>query len=247
MNKQIFSSRIGLFLCLMLACYAKPGKSFQFIGIERYNPANEIQMENRAFEFPEPVSWEELQEIQSDSLLSPEVLGLSYECPDHFYVKPNAHVYRNILFTRYHWEEYVIDSGKCIVLIDKVDNKYFRNVLFVHEAQALLSASEGVGFDEKGYIKYYPDLLEMGIPEYAMQIYQNLTLGNGFVDKYFGIVPYDKAAGKPCNMNGSIIVPPSAKKRSQDEPLFSNYSEFASMHISDVIDCKVGEPTFRQD
>ncbi len=107
--------------------------------------------------FPEPVSWEELLIVQSDSLLSVNQLGIT-GCSGAGNIglgdiELSNIVYQSILHAKYVWEEYTNKHNlKCINL--RVPDIGFLNE---GEARTLLSASAGIGFEDKGYYEqaYY--------------------------------------------------------------------------------------------
>ena len=113
-----------------------------------------------------PLSWDELQLYQLDSLLSVEELELSQYCPTTLrklqstYTNINAG-FQHILGTNYIWSEYInIDGEKCLVIHEKIDsitpkenkiiNPNHYQLLNTKQARILLSASRGIGFDDKG-------------------------------------------------------------------------------------------------
>ncbi|GAB4193283.1 MAG: hypothetical protein Tsb002_23640 [Wenzhouxiangellaceae bacterium] len=114
---------------------------------------------------PEPVSWDELQIIQQDSLATAEELGLSTnKCPkeakDIVYTKKST-FYQNILYTDYLWDDYQTSAGRCLVLRSTGPVSVVGGgigigaedpiVLNTNQAQVLLSASAAMGFEEKGF------------------------------------------------------------------------------------------------
>ncbi len=120
-----------------------------------------------SLELPEPVSWEELQVIQQDSLLTAQELGLAAVCPKSVTTQPVGIFFQNILYITYRWEEHQFFGGKCVVLLDMGDASGIsfsrtKKFLTVNQAQVLLSASRAKGFDEKGFVdeaEYYNELL----------------------------------------------------------------------------------------
>ena len=139
-----------------------------------------------------PLSWDELQLYQLDSLLSVEELNLSTSCPATLRKLQATHELigqhlQHILGTNYIWSEYTDQKGlKCFVKHDKVDsitlivNKVFNpnhfELLDVTQARILKSASKSIGFKEKG------------IFEQARQANQhNQKLQNKPYEKYGGI------------------------------------------------------------
>lgn len=113
-----------------------------------------------------PLSWDELQLYQMDSLLTAEELKLSKHCPTT--LKKLQATYRNInagfqhiLGTNYIWSEYENNDGtKCLVKHKKIDtitpkdgkiiNPNHYELLNTQQARILLSASRAIGFNEKG-------------------------------------------------------------------------------------------------
>lgn len=129
-----------------------------------------------AISIPEPVSWEQLQIIQQDSLLSAADLGLANTCPSEVQIQPKDIYFQNILYTNYRWSEHYLFNGsrngpkKCVVLwpddldiaavsidfLSAVDlYKELHGVsiryLSTNQAQVLLSAGRATGFEEKGF------------------------------------------------------------------------------------------------
>jgi hypothetical protein len=112
-----------------------------------------------------PLSWDELQLYQLDSLLTTKELHLSPHCPTTLnklqdtYKKTSTHM-QYILGTNYIWSEFSNDQGlKCLVKHDKIDsitpnnsvenNPNVYELLNVLQARILLSASIGGGNSEK--------------------------------------------------------------------------------------------------
>ena len=114
-----------------------------------------------------PVTWDELQLYQLDSMLSTEELNLSQTCPRTLKKLKESHTklnsgMQNILFTHYFWTEYIdLNEKKCLVKHDRINSINQKNneivnpntyeLLNVNQARVLLSASRGIGFNEKGY------------------------------------------------------------------------------------------------
>ena len=116
-----------------------------------------------------PLSWDELQLYQLDSLLSAEELNLSKNCPTTLrklhstYTNINAG-FQHILYTNYIWSEFAnADGQKCLVKHDKIDSITQKNggiinpntyeLLNTTQARILLSASQAIGFKKKGFFK----------------------------------------------------------------------------------------------
>ena len=113
-----------------------------------------------------PLSWDELQLYQLDSLLSVEELNLSTSCPATLKKLQTTHErtgqhFQHILGTNYIWSEYTNKKElKCFVKHVKIDsitqkdneiinpNNY--ELLNTTQARILKSASQGIGFEEKG-------------------------------------------------------------------------------------------------
>ena len=109
---------------------------------------------------PEPVSWQQLKNSQSkiatllkeDFMLSPQCFQdmKSYEkLPHQTYIQ-------TILWTTYVWKKYQLADGLfCLIMINEFagKNQIFQ-VLSMFESTVLLSASKGMGFEEKGYYEF---------------------------------------------------------------------------------------------
>jgi len=113
-----------------------------------------------------PLSWDELQLYQLNSLLSVEELQLSKHCPTTLrklqstFTNINAG-FQHILGTNYIWSTFAnVDGEKCLVKHEKIDsitpkedkviNPNHYELLNTQQARILLSASRGIGFDDKG-------------------------------------------------------------------------------------------------
>jgi hypothetical protein len=112
-----------------------------------------------------PLSWDELQLYQLDSLLTTKELHLSPHCPTTLnklqdtYNKTSTHM-QYILGTNYIWSEFSNDQGlKCLVKHDKIDSITPNNsvesnpnafvLLNTLQARILTSASLGIGDKKK--------------------------------------------------------------------------------------------------
>ena len=139
-----------------------------------------------------PLSWDELQLYQLDSLLSAEELKLSLNCPSTLrklqatYERTGQH-FHHILGIMYIWSEYTNSQElKCFVKHEKVDsitqkdnkiinpNEY--ELLTTTQARILKSASKGIGFKEKGLFKQAKQMNE-----------HNQKIQNKLFEKYGGI------------------------------------------------------------
>ena len=117
----------------------------------------------------QPVSWDELQLLQLDSLKTAKELNLSETCPTELAgfeeLEPESTFFKEILWTQYFWTVFKDKSSqKCLVKHDGFD--FFSKkgtsspvdvaetpdyeILNTQQARVLLSASESIGFDEKG-------------------------------------------------------------------------------------------------
>lgn len=114
----------------------------------------------------EPVTWNELQVIQDNSLKSTKELNLSYDCPTELAAFESLQVkstyFKEILWTPYFWTEFENTDGlTCVIKHETFD--FLANqevlslnqtpqfeVLNIQQASALLSAAESMGFDEMG-------------------------------------------------------------------------------------------------
>ena len=107
-----------------------------------------------------PLSWDELQLYQLDSLLSAEELKLSPNCPstlrrlESAYERTATHL-QHILGTNYSWSDFTNSEGlKCLVKHEKVSsiiqkedkiiNPNIYQVLNNIQARILISASQGI-------------------------------------------------------------------------------------------------------
>ena len=114
-----------------------------------------------------PLSWDELQLYQMDSLLSAEELHLSKHCPttlkklQETYDSAEQHM-QHILGVNYVWSELSnAEELKCFVIHkdfgtieseeDKIINPNHYELLNVTQARILKSASKSIGFKEKGH------------------------------------------------------------------------------------------------
>ena len=116
-----------------------------------------------------PITWDELQLYQLDSMLSSEQLKLSKTCPSSLKKLSNTYVKstqstQHILGTNYYWTTFInVDGYKCLVKHDKpssidqeesdIINPNSYRILNNNQARILLSASKGIGFKEKGIAK----------------------------------------------------------------------------------------------
>ena len=110
-----------------------------------------------------PVSWDELQLYQLDSLKTTDELELAKSCPSSLAVLEETHHragthFQHILGTNYNWSVFTDIYGlKCIVKHDKIDsidpqdnksmNPNSYQLLNTTQARVLISASQGV-FDK---------------------------------------------------------------------------------------------------
>ena len=113
-----------------------------------------------------PLSWDELQLYQLDSLKTVEELKLAYVCPSTLKKLQATHErtgqhFQHILGIMYIWSEYTnAEKLKCFVKHNEIstitpkENKIINpnhyELLNVTQARILKSASQGVGFKEKG-------------------------------------------------------------------------------------------------
>jgi len=117
----------------------------------------------------QPVSWDELQLLQLDSLKTAEELNLSKKCPTELagfeQLEPEKTFFKEILWTHYFWTVFKDKTDqKCLVkhdgfdffskkdssIPDDVTETPEYEILNTQQARVLLSASESIGFDEKG-------------------------------------------------------------------------------------------------
>jgi heat shock protein HslJ len=110
-----------------------------------------------------PMTWEELQVFQLDSLLTLKQHHLNSNCPGSLKDLNNNYskdftFFEDILGTNYIWTEFLNDKKqKCIVkhhimvtLDNPIPNQNDYQILSKLQAQILLSASYGNGFESKG-------------------------------------------------------------------------------------------------
>lgn len=110
----------------------------------------------------QPISWEELQVFQSDSLKSAESLDLSESCPTDLdgikELEQMKTAFKVILWNHYYWTGFKDKNGlKCLVKHtgfkfnpNQKLGPFFYEILNTQQARTLLSARESIGFNEKG-------------------------------------------------------------------------------------------------
>lgn len=110
-----------------------------------------------------PVSWEELQELQMDSLYEIDKLSLETSCPSSLFeliklYPKHTTKYKAILGTFYKWTEFINEEEKiCLVkhltkdsLMVMQTNLSSYEILSTIKTRALLSAADSKGFVAKG-------------------------------------------------------------------------------------------------
>ena len=116
---------------------------------------------------PKPISWDELKVLQSNFLnksigdhsISPQCFQ-NIEAYKDF---PRQDFMQNILWTTYVWSRYEMKDGLFCTVITKglYDKAKHYKVLSTFESQVLLSASEGIGFEENGFFEFSKEINQM--------------------------------------------------------------------------------------
>ncbi|MFK8013217.1 MAG: hypothetical protein AB8B80_14340, partial [Marinicellaceae bacterium] len=116
-----------------------------------------------------PLTWDELQLYQLDSLKTADELKLASHCPSTLkkiqstFKKTTQH-FQDIHGTKYIWTEYINFQGlKCIVKHQKIDSITSNNEKIINpneyellnpmQSRILKSASQGIGLKNKDYYK----------------------------------------------------------------------------------------------
>ena len=160
---------------------------------------------------PEPVSWDELINIQKDTIDKMNLdYSLSPQCfqdiASYHHMKGKLYL-QNILWNNYVWEKYTMPDGlECIILImnfGKHDQQ--KKVLSQEEGTAFISASEGIGFEKNGFFEYSDQLnyhnLKLAEQE-AKNAQKHLNFDSDFVlDTKDQIQLYDTYAKIPFQIN----------------------------------------------
>ena len=171
------------------------------------------------------VSWDELQLLQLDSMLTSQELNLSETCPSSLtklqstYNKNAAH-FQHILGNDYIWSEFTNKKGKkCLIKQDKIDsiapednsvlNSNSYQILNNTQSRILISASKGYNHKEKGYFDNVKtaNRLNQNINEKGYELYGGKNNLLNFMVKNKPAYKLDKklTEGRTKHENGAVI------------------------------------------
>ncbi|VAW45620.1 hypothetical protein MNBD_GAMMA03-357 [hydrothermal vent metagenome] len=157
-----------------------------------------------------PLTWDELQLYQLDSLKTVKELKLATVCPSTLKKLQNSFErigthFQHILGTNYTWTEYTNAKGlKCIVKHDKIDsiiqddteiiNPNDYELLNTVQARVLKSASKGTGFKEKGLNEKFrqTNLNNQRITMKAYEEYGGIHFLSNYMDNHKASYKLDK-------------------------------------------------------